>query len=362
MLLKDIKGKQQPQSKYLDRIVSLLADSAHETIDSNLDSLPTLIAIHGIVATGDGGQLSVLDIFHLLQQLLQVSGSRARGSVASIAEKVNVNLRHLGLLGSIQESKEVGYVTVDTSVRDLWKCQRLGTDREGGKIIRCRPFRPYQAHEVETAIAGLGMLERGLDVLQLSKLLLGCGKIDTDNVLDNPAPNKHERVLAAIDRNEYRWGRYAMSGRVPPLSVCSLAPLRENDLISRRTDGEEANKAIAPFRLLRENPSSFCCSYLVDNTTSTNVQVSDLRVAHKAIGKTDVETVSTEGGERVLLLELVHVGSVGVADGITAGVCLGGDSPAVDDDADDVVLDRCSVGHGSDEKWGWRERMEGWRE
>lgn len=41
----------------------------------------------------------------------------------------------------------------------------------------------YQAHEVEATIASLGMLERSLDVLQLTKLLLGGGEINADNIL-----------------------------------------------------------------------------------------------------------------------------------------------------------------------------------
>jgi hypothetical protein len=67
--------------------------------------------------------------------------------------------------------------------------------------------------------------------------------------------------------------------------------------------------------------------------------VSDLGVSHEAIGKTDVKTVSAEGGVGVLLLELVHVRGFGVEDGVAAVVLFGGDTPAVDDDADNVVLD-----------------------
>lgn len=80
-------------------------------------------------------------------------------------------------------------------------------------------------------------------------------------------------------------------------------------------------------------------AYLVNNTAGTDVQVSDLGVAHEAVGEADVEAVCAEGGVGVLLLELVHVWSFGVEDGVAAVVLFGGDTPAVDDDTDDVVFD-----------------------
>lgn len=89
-----------------------------------------------------------------------------------------------------------------------------------------------------------------------------------------------------------------------------------------------------PFYTEKENKS-----YLVDDTASTDVQVSDFGIAHETIGKTDVETVGAEGGVGVLLLELVHVRGFGVEDGVATVVLFGGDTPAIDDDADDVVLD-----------------------
>lgn len=41
----------------------------------------------------------------------------------------------------------------------------------------------YETHEVETTVAGLGVLERGLDVLQLAELVLGGSKINADDIL-----------------------------------------------------------------------------------------------------------------------------------------------------------------------------------
>lgn len=41
----------------------------------------------------------------------------------------------------------------------------------------------YETHEMETTVAGLDLLERGLDVLQLAELVLGGSKINADNIL-----------------------------------------------------------------------------------------------------------------------------------------------------------------------------------
>lgn len=73
---------------------------------------------------------------------------------------------------------------------------------------------------------------------------------------------------------------------------------------------------------------------LPDDTPSTNVQVSDLRVAHQTLRQTD-----SKGGGLELsvtgstLGELVHDGGLGIGDGVAVlRRRLGGNSPAIDDD------------------------------
>lgn len=41
----------------------------------------------------------------------------------------------------------------------------------------------YETHKVETTVTGLGVLERGLDVLQLAELVLGGSKINANDIL-----------------------------------------------------------------------------------------------------------------------------------------------------------------------------------
>jgi hypothetical protein len=105
---------------YLNGVRGLLANAADKTIDSNLDSLPTLIAVHGVVAASDGGQLSKVNLVQLVEQLLHVSSGGAGGGVATVAKEVDEDLGDLGLLGGIKQGEEVVHVTVDTTIRDLF--------------------------------------------------------------------------------------------------------------------------------------------------------------------------------------------------------------------------------------------------
>lgn len=73
---------------------------------------------------------------------------------------------------------------------------------------------------------------------------------------------------------------------------------------------------------------------LPDDTAGTNVQVTDFRVAHQALGQADSEggclELSVAGGA---LGEGIHDGGLGVGDGIAVlGGLGGGDTPAINDD------------------------------
>lgn len=72
---------------------------------------------------------------------------------------------------------------------------------------------------------------------------------------------------------------------------------------------------------------------LPHDTTGTDVQVTDLRVTHEALGKTDGEGRGIDlSVARGLGLESVHVRGVGSGDGITLGRGVGAsDTPAIND-------------------------------
>lgn len=88
---------------------------------------------------------------------------------------------------------------------------------------------------------------------------------------------------------------------------------------------------------------------LPDDSAGANVQVTDLTVAHEALGKTDGERRGLElgvalGDFAALLGELVHPGSVGVEDGVAlVRRVLAGDTPSVNADEDCLLCDLCHV-------------------
>ena len=73
---------------------------------------------------------------------------------------------------------------------------------------------------------------------------------------------------------------------------------------------------------------------LVNNTSSTNVQMADLGVAHESLRQTDGGGGGLKLGVSVLdLCEAVHHRAVGVSDGIAIlGRLVGWNAPSVDDD------------------------------
>ena len=84
---------------------------------------------------------------------------------------------------------------------------------------------------------------------------------------------------------------------------------------------------------------------LPDNTAGTNVQVTDLTVAHQALGQTDSERRGIQlgealGGLGVGLGEARHERGLGGGDGITLGWGVGArDTPAINDNCMTLVFD-----------------------
>ena len=105
----------------LDGLHSILTDIAlavNETVNSNLDTLPTLVTVHGVVATDDGSELTNTVLLHEVEELLAVAGSRPGGSVTTVTEEVNINLRNLVGLGDLEELEQVVHVGVNATVGD----------------------------------------------------------------------------------------------------------------------------------------------------------------------------------------------------------------------------------------------------
>jgi hypothetical protein len=91
---------------------------------------------------------------------------------------------------------------------------------------------------------------------------------------------------------------------------------------------------------------------LPHNPAGTNVQVADLGVAHEALGETNGEGRGIDLGVALgvlaaILGELIHPGSLSVEDSIALGSAGGrSDSPAVDADKSDLLVDHVGRGCG----------------
>ena len=171
-----------------DDILTLLALALDETIDSDLDALPTLVTVHRVVAANNGGDLAILLLLQELLELLCVAGGRARSGIATVAEKVDINVGNLLLLRCLEEGEEVADVGVDTAVGDLPQvsaCQCARGTR-----------RAHQTQEVQTSVTLLGALAALQDDLVLVELTLFDRDIDLHDVLPDDATRSNVQVAA----------------------------------------------------------------------------------------------------------------------------------------------------------------------
>lgn len=102
-----------------NEVLALLTLTLDEAVNGDLYTLPALVTVHGVVAADDGGDLTVLALVEELLELLGVASSRARGSVTTITEEVDVNVRDALLFCGLKKGLEVVNVGVDTTVGNL---------------------------------------------------------------------------------------------------------------------------------------------------------------------------------------------------------------------------------------------------
>jgi len=91
----------------LNRVIALLALAEHHTLHGQLNTLPPLIAIHGIVAANGRGDLANTNLLQLVNKLLHVPGARLGVGIAPIAEEVDVNLGDARSRGGLYQGVEV---------------------------------------------------------------------------------------------------------------------------------------------------------------------------------------------------------------------------------------------------------------
>jgi hypothetical protein len=88
-------------------VAALLAVANYHAFQRNFDSLPSLVAIHGIVSTHDSCDFADSNFFGLIQEALHETSTRFRINVTSVAEEVDIDMRDFKFFGNLQESVEM---------------------------------------------------------------------------------------------------------------------------------------------------------------------------------------------------------------------------------------------------------------
>ena len=87
----------------LDGVLGLLALTLDKAVDGDLDSLPTLVTVHGVVASDDGGDFTYLLLLYECEEIFHVPCGRSGCGVATIAEEVDVDFLEADLLRGLEE-------------------------------------------------------------------------------------------------------------------------------------------------------------------------------------------------------------------------------------------------------------------
>lgn len=102
-----------------NRVLRCFALAVDQALGSDLDPLPSLVAIHGIVSANDGNKLSDLFLLDEIKEVFRVLYGGTRSGVPAIAEEVDIDMWDFEFLRGLKECKEVVDVGMDTTVRDL---------------------------------------------------------------------------------------------------------------------------------------------------------------------------------------------------------------------------------------------------
>lgn len=95
-----------------NRVLAVLALAEAKALQGNLDSLPSLITVHGKVSANNGGDLTNANLLEILNELLHVVRTRLGVGITAIAEEVDEDLGHTVVLGGLEEGVEVGLLGV----------------------------------------------------------------------------------------------------------------------------------------------------------------------------------------------------------------------------------------------------------
>lgn len=103
----------------LDGIINCLTLTTYKAVYSDLDSLPSLVTIHGVISSYNSGKLTILFLLQEFKEVLGIFRRRTRCGITTITKEVNIDMRNALLLGSLQEGVKVSYMRVNTPIRYL---------------------------------------------------------------------------------------------------------------------------------------------------------------------------------------------------------------------------------------------------
>ena len=102
-----------------NRIIRYLTLTLDQTLGSDLDPLPSLVTIHGIVSADDGNELSDLLLLDKVEEVLRILGGGTGSSVTAITEEMDIDVWNFEFLRGLKKCEEVIYMGMNTAVRNL---------------------------------------------------------------------------------------------------------------------------------------------------------------------------------------------------------------------------------------------------
>ena len=119
------------------------------------DTLPAVVAVHGVVAADDGGDLADAVFAHLLFERAKEINTAIRRSVAAVHEAVDENALDLIFAGHAQQRVEMFDVRVDAAIAD---------EAEQVQLARAATFHGFEKQRLAREFAGGDELINARDV------------------------------------------------------------------------------------------------------------------------------------------------------------------------------------------------------
>lgn len=102
---------------------------AHEGLISGFDAFPVVVAVHGVGAAVEGGDLAVRDLFEEVVDLAEVEVGVFGAGIAAVEDEVEAKFADVVLVGQFDESEVVVQVSVDAGGGDH------ANKMEGGLVL-----------------------------------------------------------------------------------------------------------------------------------------------------------------------------------------------------------------------------------